>query len=49
VEIAMSWRSWGEGADDGAAMAAGLDPERALRDGLAAFKAHLEAAADQRA
>jgi uncharacterized membrane protein len=49
VEIAMSWRPSGEGADNGAAMAPGLDPERALRDGLAAFKAHLEAAADQRA
>jgi uncharacterized membrane protein len=48
VEIAMSWRPSGEGVDDGAAIAAGRDPERALRDGLAAFKTRLEAEAHQR-
>jgi uncharacterized membrane protein len=49
VEIATSWRPSGERADDWAAMAVRLDPERALHDGLAAFKARLEAEVHQRA
>ena len=42
VEITMSWRPAGGGIGEGVAFMSGLDPEQALRDGLAAFKARLE-------
>jgi uncharacterized membrane protein len=38
----MSWRPAGGGIGEGVAFMSGLDPEQALRDGLAAFKARLE-------
>ena len=42
MEITMSWRPAGGGIGEGVAFMSGLDPEHALRDGLAAFKARLE-------
>src|SRR6266403_443424 len=42
VEITMSWRPAGGGIGEGVAFMSGVDPEQALRDGLAAFKARLE-------
>ena len=48
MEIEMSRRPSGGAAGEGVAFAAGVDPERALRDGLAAFKERLEATAPQR-
>jgi uncharacterized membrane protein len=42
MEITMSWRPAGGGLGEGVAFMSGLDPEHALRDGLAAFKARLE-------
>lgn len=47
MEIEISRRASGGGVGEGVAVAAGVDPERALRDGLAAFKARLEEAAHQ--
>jgi hypothetical protein len=44
----MAWRPAGGGVGEGVAFMSGLDPERALRDGLAAFKARLEAEAPVR-
>lgn len=43
IEVAMSWRPVGGALGEGVAFVAGIDPERALRDGLSAFKARLEA------
>lgn len=48
VEIRMCWRPAGGGVGEGVAFMSGLDPERALRDGLAGFKARLEAEAPVR-
>lgn len=45
MEIEISRRPSAGGDGEGVAMASGVDPKRALRDGLAAFKARLEAAA----
>src|SRR2546428_463938 len=42
VEVTMSWRPAGGGAGEAIAFASGLDPEHALREGLAAFKARVE-------
>ena len=42
MEITMSWRPAGGGIGEGVAFMSGLDPEHALRDGVAAFKARLE-------
>src|SRR6266850_1103788 len=42
MEITMSWRPAGGGIGEGVAFMSDLDPEHALRDGLAAFKARLE-------
>jgi uncharacterized membrane protein len=42
VEITMSWRPAGGGIGESVAFASGVDPDHALRDGLAAFKARLE-------
>src|SRR5262249_43203027 len=42
VEISMSWRPVGGGIGETVAFMSGLDPEHALRDGLAGFKARLE-------
>jgi uncharacterized membrane protein len=47
MEIEMSRHAVGGAVGEGAAVAAGVDPERALREGLAAFKTRLEAAAHQ--
>jgi len=42
VEITMSWRPAGGGLGETVAFVSGVDPEHALRDGLAGFKARLE-------
>jgi len=42
VEITMSWRPVGDGIGESVAFMSGMDPEHALRDGLAGFKARLE-------
>jgi uncharacterized membrane protein len=42
VEITMSWRPAGGGVGETVAFMSGMDPEHALRDGLAGFKARLE-------
>jgi uncharacterized membrane protein len=42
VEITMSWRPAGGAIGEGVAFMSGVDPEHALRDGLAGFKARLE-------
>ena len=45
MQIEMAWRPSGGAVGEGVAIPASVDRERALRDGLAAFKARLEAAA----
>ena len=47
MEIEMSRHASDGPVGDGVAVAAGVDPERALREGLAAFKARVEEAAHQ--
>jgi uncharacterized membrane protein len=42
VEIVMSWRPAGGGLGESVAFMSGVDPDHALRDGLAAFKARLD-------
>jgi uncharacterized membrane protein len=42
MEITMSWRPAGGAIGETVAFMSGVDPEHALRDGLAAFKARLE-------
>jgi len=42
VEITMSWRPIGGGLGETVAFMSGVDPEHALREGLAGFKARLE-------
>ena|SRR5689334_8937017 len=42
MEIEISRRGAGGGVGEGAAVDASVDPERALRDGLVAFKARME-------
>ena len=42
VDITMSWRPAGGGLGETVAFMSGVDPEHALRDGLAGFKARLE-------
>jgi len=42
VEITMSWRPVGGGIGESVAFMSGMDPQDALRDGLAGFKARLE-------
>ena len=42
VEVTMSWRPAGGGFGESVAFMSGMDPEHALREGLAAFKARLE-------
>jgi len=42
VEITMSWRPAGGGLGETVSFMSGVDPEHALRDGLAGFKARLE-------
>jgi uncharacterized membrane protein len=44
MEVEMSRHASGGAVGEGVAVAAGVDPERALREGLAAFKARLEEA-----
>jgi uncharacterized membrane protein len=48
VEVTMSWRPAGGGAGEAVAFVSGLDPDHALREGLAAFKARLESEAVRR-
>jgi uncharacterized membrane protein len=48
IEVVMSWHPVGGGPGDGVAFMSGVDRERALRDGLSAFKARLEAEAPVR-
>ena len=48
VELTMSWRPVGGGIGETVAFMSGLDPEHALRDGLAGFKARLEGEAVSR-
>ena len=45
VEITMSWRPIGGGLGETVAFMSGVDPEHALREGLAGFKARLESEA----
>jgi len=42
VEITMSWRPVGGGLGETVAFMSGVDPDHALREGLAGFKARLE-------
>ena len=42
VEIVMSWRPAGGGLGESVAFMSGVDPDHALREGLAAFKARLD-------
>src|SRR5262249_466024 len=42
VEITMSWRPAGGALGETVAFVSGIDPDHALRDGLAGFKARLE-------
>ncbi|HEV8583765.1 MAG TPA: SRPBCC family protein [Methylomirabilota bacterium] len=42
IEVTMWWRPAGGGVGEAVAFVAGLDPQHALEEGLAAFKARLE-------